>query len=82
MLGTKRQKNDMSKNSWGKVYADETNFSRKQEVGTEEYSDHPNEVVKNEELTYNGATSYGFGQVLFLIVSSLLTSVIVPQLLR
>ncbi|KAI4486139.1 hypothetical protein M0802_012538 [Mischocyttarus mexicanus] len=53
-----------------------------QKKKNKEYSDHPNEVVKNEELTYNGATSYGFGQVLFLIVSSLLTSVIVPQLLR
>lgn len=49
---------------------------------SEEYSDHPNEVVKNEELTYNGATSYGFGQVLFLMVSSVMISVLMPQLLR
>ena len=27
-------------------------------VFAEEYSDHPNEVVKNEELTYNGASSW------------------------
>lgn len=49
---------------------------------SEEYSDHPNEVVKNEELTYNGAASYGFGQVLFLMVSSVLISALMPQLLR
>ncbi|XP_035720846.1 ephrin-B2-like isoform X1 [Vespa mandarinia] len=53
-----------------------------QKKKNKEYSDHPNEVVKNEELTYNGATSYGFGQVLFLMVSSVLISVLMPQLLR
>ncbi|KAK2589025.1 hypothetical protein KPH14_001868 [Odynerus spinipes] len=53
-----------------------------QKKKNKEYSDHPNEVVKNEELTYNGAASYGFGQALFLVVSSLLISALVPQLLR
>ncbi|KAF7391130.1 hypothetical protein HZH66_009610 [Vespula vulgaris] len=53
-----------------------------QKKKNKEYSDHPNEVVKNEELTYNGAASYGFGQVLFLMVSSVLISALMPQLLR
>lgn len=52
----------------------------------EEYSDHPNEVVKNEELTYNGASSSRvqdrFSQLLVALIGSLLISAILPQLLR
>lgn len=53
----------------------------------EEYSDHPNEVVKNEELTYNGASSYArtqarYAQSLILATCSLLMSALLQQLLR
>lgn len=53
---------------------------------TEEYSDHPNEVVKNEELTYNGASSYDsqvrYAQSLILAMGSMLMSALLQQLLR
>jgi ephrin-B len=54
----------------------------------EEYSDHPNEVVKNEELTYNGADSYAvssrvwYTQSLTLAIVSLLMNALLQQLLR
>nr|XP_012223163.1 PREDICTED: uncharacterized protein LOC105672660 [Linepithema humile] len=51
-----------------------------------EYSNHPNEVVKNEELTYNGASSYDsrvrYAQSLILAMSSMLMSALLQQLLR
>lgn len=55
-------------------------------VSIEEYSDHPNEVVKNEELTYNGASSSRvqdrYSQLFVVLMGSLLISAILPQLLR
>ena len=56
------------------------------DVSTEEYTDHPNEVVKNEELTYNGAGSYDsqvrYAQSLILAMGSMLMSALLQQLLR
>lgn len=49
----------------------------------EEYSDHPNEVVKNEELTYNGASSqYRYAQSMILAAGCVLMSALLLQLLR
>ncbi|XP_012055056.1 PREDICTED: uncharacterized protein LOC105618124 [Atta cephalotes] len=57
-----------------------------QKKKNKEYSDHPNEVVKNEELTYNSASSYARTQVrytsLILATGSLLMSALLQQLLR
>ncbi|TGZ36161.1 uncharacterized protein Ephrin [Temnothorax longispinosus] len=58
-----------------------------QKKKNKEYSDHPNEVVKNEELTYNGASSYArtharYAQSLILATCSLLMSALLQQLLR
>ncbi|OAD58691.1 Ephrin-B1 [Eufriesea mexicana] len=57
-----------------------------QKKNNKEYSNHPNEVVKNEELTYNGASSSRvqdrFSQLLVVLMGSLLISAILPQLLR
>ncbi|KAL6425370.1 hypothetical protein ACFW04_009515 [Cataglyphis niger] len=57
-----------------------------QKKKNKEYSDHPNEVVKNEELTYNGANSYTtqvrYAQSLILAIGSLLMSTLLQQLLR
>ncbi|XP_063995066.1 ephrin-B2 isoform X2 [Diachasmimorpha longicaudata] len=57
-----------------------------QKKKNKEYSDHPNEVVKNEELTYNGANSLHLRhQTLRLVLvsaSSLLVSMFLPHLLR
>lgn len=58
-----------------------------QKKKNKEYSDHPNEVVKNEELTYNGASSYArtqarYTQSLILATASLLMSAFLQQLLR
>ncbi|XP_020294832.1 ephrin-B2 [Pseudomyrmex gracilis] len=60
--------------------------STDQKKKNKEYSDHPNEVVKNEELTYNSASSYGsqirYAQSLILATISLLISTLLQQLLR
>ncbi|EFN73891.1 Ephrin-B1 [Camponotus floridanus] len=57
-----------------------------QKKKNKEYTDHPNEVVKNEELTYNGANSYTtqfrYAQNLILAMCSLLMSTLLQQLLR
>ncbi|XP_012136771.1 ephrin [Megachile rotundata] len=57
-----------------------------QKKKNKEYSDHPNEVVKNEELTYNGASSsrvYNtYSQLIVMLTASFLISTILPQLLR
>ncbi|XP_015609719.1 ephrin-B1 isoform X2 [Cephus cinctus] len=56
-----------------------------QKKKNKEYSDHPNEVVKNEELTYNGATASrrrSFAEQAFLLTGTLLVGVILPQLVR
>ncbi|KAG7206146.1 hypothetical protein KM043_003538 [Ampulex compressa] len=55
-----------------------------QKKKNKEYSDHPNEVVKNEELTYNGAGSAQERCTRALLVATgcLLISAILPQLLR
>ncbi|XP_029162664.1 ephrin-B3 [Nylanderia fulva] len=63
-----------------------TKTSTGQKKKNKEYSDHPNEVVKNEELTYNGANSYTmqfrYAQNLILAIGSLLMSTLLQQLLR
>ncbi|XP_023288287.1 ephrin-B2 isoform X2 [Orussus abietinus] len=55
-----------------------------QKKKNKEYSDHPNEVVKNEELTYNGASTSRRQDrpVVFLLTGALLVSTLLPQLLR
>ncbi|XP_025162332.1 ephrin-B2 [Harpegnathos saltator] len=54
-----------------------------QKKKNKEYSDHPNEVVKNEELTYNGASSqFQYVQSMILATGSVLMSALLLQLLR
>ncbi|KZC07525.1 Ephrin-B1, partial [Dufourea novaeangliae] len=57
-----------------------------QKKKNKEYSDHPNEVVKNEELTYNGASSSRVqnrcSELAVVLTGSLLISTFLPQLLR
>ncbi|XP_014486860.1 PREDICTED: ephrin-B2 [Dinoponera quadriceps] len=54
-----------------------------QKKKNKEYSDHPNEVVKNEELTYNGASSqFRYAQSMILATGSVLVSALLLQLLR
>ncbi|XP_066589916.1 ephrin-B2 isoform X2 [Prorops nasuta] len=57
-----------------------------QKKKNKEYSNHPNEVVKNEELTYNAGSTYGsqnrLSRTIQLLSASLLTSLLLPTLLR
>lgn len=57
-----------------------------QKKKNKEYSDHPNEVVKNEELTYNsGSTSMRHDRVqrvLYLLSGTLLVTLLLPNMLR
>lgn len=54
----------------------------------EEYSDHPNEVVKNEELTYNGVSSAhrrpqdNLLRFICLTTITLMISILLPNLMR
>ncbi|XP_076760732.1 ephrin [Xylocopa sonorina] len=60
--------------------------SNNQKKTNKEYSDHPNEVVKNEELSYKGAGSSlvqdRYSRLVVVLTGSLLISAILPQLLR
>ncbi|KAG8042090.1 hypothetical protein G9C98_000081 [Cotesia typhae] len=59
-----------------------------QKKKNKEYSDHPNEVVKNEELTYTGASSAlsrpreSFQRLIYLSTVALLVSTLLPTLMR
>ncbi|XP_008554554.1 ephrin-B2 isoform X1 [Microplitis demolitor] len=59
-----------------------------QKKKNKEYSDHPNEVVKNEELTYTGASSAlcrpreSFHRLIYLSTVALLVSILLPTLMR